>query len=149
MLAHWRGLAERLGIDERVRFLGWRSQEQCAEYLSGCCALLLPSLYECGGAVVLEAMAMGRPVIATAWGGPLDYLDEDCGILVEPSSRAALIDGFSAAMVRLQSCTDLAQRMGAAGRQKLLKEFDWHKKIEAVLAIYESILPASLLGHDP
>ena len=149
MLAHWRGLAERIGMSERVRFLGWRSQEQCAEHLRGCCALLLPSLYECGGAVVLEAMAMGRPVVATAWGGPLDYLDTDCGVLVEPSSRAALIDGFSAAMVRLQSCPNLAQRMGADGRQKLFKEFDWNKKIDAMLAIYESTLRAGLRGHDP
>ena len=42
--------------------------------LQGSTALLLPSIYECGGAVVLEAMACGIPAIATAWGGPADYL---------------------------------------------------------------------------
>jgi glycosyltransferase involved in cell wall biosynthesis len=149
MLEEWRELVERLGIGGRIQFMGWRSQEQCVEHLRGCCALLLPSLYECGGAVVLEAMAMSRPVIATAWGGPLDYVDANCGILVEPTSRVALIDGFSAAMVRLQSCPNLAQQMGAAGRERLRNEFDWHKKIETMLAIYESTVPAMLRGHDP
>jgi glycosyltransferase involved in cell wall biosynthesis len=54
----------------------------------------LPSLFECGGAVVLEAMARGCQFVATAWGGPLDYLGDSCGILVQPNSREALIVGF-------------------------------------------------------
>ena len=40
--------------------------------------------------MVLEAMAMAKPVIATAWGGPLDYLDPSCGILVAPSGEDEL-----------------------------------------------------------
>ena len=70
----------RLGLDDRVHFAGTQPQTECAARLRALDALVLPSLYECGGAVVLEAMASGLPVIATAWGGPLDYLDESCGV---------------------------------------------------------------------
>ncbi len=149
MLPVWGSLAERLGIRDRVRFHGWMSQQQCAKHLSGCCALVLPSLFECGGAVVLEAMAMSKPVIATAWGGPLDYLDASCGILIEPRSRQALVDGFSEAMTMLASSPALVQSMGDAGRRKLLHEFDWHKKIENILTIYESTQAGGVIGDGP
>ena len=83
MLAIWESLAGELGLKDRVHFTGWLTQQECAARLQSAIALVLPSLYECGGAVVLEAMAMGKPVIATHWGGPADYLDATCGILVE------------------------------------------------------------------
>jgi Glycosyl transferases group 1 len=70
MRQSWQQEVARLGLSGRVCFLGWQSQQECALALADATALVLPSLYECGGAVVLEAMAMARPVIATAWGGP-------------------------------------------------------------------------------
>jgi glycosyltransferase involved in cell wall biosynthesis len=140
MLERWRTLATRLGLIARVRFHGWLPQAACANFLTNSCALVLPSLYECGGAVVLEAMAMARPVIATAWGGPADYLDPSCGILVEPTGRTALIQGFAESMRRLIDSPAQRERMGAAGREKLLRNFDWHRKIDLILDIYASTL---------
>lgn len=138
MLPAWQALVQTLGLAPRIRFLGWRSQSQCAESLAESCALVLPSIYECGGAVVLEAMAMRRPVIATAWGGPTDYLDETCGILVEPTSRAALVFGFATAMQQLIEAPALCAQLGEAGRKKLERDFDWNRKIDHILKIYES-----------
>jgi glycosyltransferase involved in cell wall biosynthesis len=140
MLARWRTLATQLGLSARVRFHGWLPQAACANFLTNACALVLPSLYECGGAVVLEAMAMARPVIATAWGGPADYLDASCGILVEPAGHTALIQGFAEAMRRLIDSPLQRERMGAAGRDKLQRDFDWHHKIDLILDIYASTL---------
>lgn len=108
-----------------VVFRGWMSQNKCAEMVRQCDALVLPSLAECGGAVVLEAMAMEVAVIATSWGGPADYLDASCGILVEPSSKDGFIDGLAAALVRLANNPQERISMGKAGRQKILAEFDW------------------------
>jgi glycosyltransferase involved in cell wall biosynthesis len=89
-------------------------------------------------------MAMARPVIATAWGGPLDYLDASCGILIEPDSRESLIAGFAEAMRRLMNSPVLGAKMGRAGRERLLREFDWEQKIDRIVAIYESaLLPSS------
>jgi glycosyltransferase involved in cell wall biosynthesis len=139
MLPAWRELANTPCLSTRVRFLGWRTQAECAESLAGCCALVLPSIYECGGAVVLEAMAMGRPVIATAWGGPMDYLDTGCGILVKPISRAALVLGFARAMRQLMDSPDLRTSLGSAGRERLRRDFDWSRKIDRIVEIYSSL----------
>jgi glycosyltransferase involved in cell wall biosynthesis len=140
MLADWKGLAVRLGLSSRVHFHGWLAQADCATFLAASKGLVLPSLYECGGAVVLEAMAMARPVIATAWGGPTDYLDSTCGFLVEPTGREALIAGFASAMCHLGESSDLRDRMGAAGRARLLLYFDWQRKIDRILEIYTQAL---------
>ena len=107
MRESWQALASQMGLSSVVRFSGWLSQEACAARLRQADVFVLPSLFECGGAVVLEAMAMGLPVIATAWGGPVDYLDSSCGILVNPDSRESLIAGFSSAMTRLATSSTL------------------------------------------
>ncbi|WP_280152736.1 glycosyltransferase family 4 protein [Piscinibacter sp. XHJ-5] len=121
---------------EGVRFTGWLPQSACAERLRDADVLVLPSLLECGGAVVLEAMAMGKPVIATAWGGPLDYLDERCGVLVRPANRAALVRGLADAMVRLAASPELRRSMGRHGREKALRDYDWEVKVDRMLALY-------------
>ncbi|NES86964.1 MAG: glycosyltransferase family 4 protein [Moorea sp. SIO2B7] len=121
----------------KVRFLGWLSQSDCAKQLQVADVLILPSLHECGGAVVLEAMAMGIPVIATNWGGPADYIDESCGILVEPSSRQAFIDGLASAIVKLANNPELCQKMGEAGYEKIQQQFDWERKVDRILEIYQ------------
>jgi glycosyltransferase involved in cell wall biosynthesis len=136
----WQQDAERLGLGSRVQFRGWQSQQECAQALAGAAALVLPSLYECGGAVVLEAMAMARPVIATDWGGPADYLAAATGFLVAPESREAMVAGFAGAMQRLIDDPELATRMGAAARQRLLGRFTWQMKIDRILEIYQSVI---------
>ncbi|HJQ61533.1 MAG TPA: glycosyltransferase family 4 protein, partial [Burkholderiales bacterium] len=127
----------------KVRFCGWLSQADCAQTLHRCDALVLPSLMECGGAVVLEAMAMQLPVIATAWGGPADYVDASCGILVEPASQEGFVDDFASALVRLARCTpDERAAMGKAGRARVVRHFDWDAKLDRILDIYRDVLTA-------
>jgi len=129
---------ERSDQPGKVCFLGWMSQADCAGQLAHCDALVLPSMHECGGAVVLEAMAMEVPVIATAWGGPLDYLDSSCGILVEPSSKDAFVDDLALALIRLAKHPQDRRAMGQAGRLKVIKDFDWETKVDQMLGFYES-----------
>jgi glycosyltransferase involved in cell wall biosynthesis len=138
----WTTLSQTLGVADRIRFLGWLPQPECAKLLHGSTALLLPSIYECGGAVVLEAMATGTPVVATAWGGPADYLNESCGILVDASNPQAITDGFTAAMQKLITNPDLRTELGAAGRQRVEQYFDWNQKIDQILNIYRQAIDA-------
>ncbi|MFO0957336.1 MAG: glycosyltransferase family 4 protein [Isosphaeraceae bacterium] len=134
--------ARNLGLGDRVRFLGWKSQPECAGLLREADALLLSSLYECGGAVVLEAMASAIPVAATAWGGPSDDLDDRCGFLIPPESRESMVAGFADAMTRLAADADLRRRMGDAGRERVEQHFDWDAKIDAMLGIYGRAIAA-------
>jgi glycosyltransferase involved in cell wall biosynthesis len=126
-----------------IHFTGWLPQAECAARLGGADVLVLPSLLECGGAVVLEAMALAKPVIVTAWGGPLDYLDAGCGVLVEPRSPEAIVEGFAAAMVELARSPSLRRRLGEAGLERVRRDFDWEVKVDRMLDLY-----ARCLGLD-
>jgi glycosyltransferase involved in cell wall biosynthesis len=133
----WQDLSNQLGLGANVQFTQWLSQEECALRLQQADVFMLPSLFECGGAVVLEAMAMGLPVIATAWGGPADYLDQSCGILVKPDSRESLIAGFASAMTMLIQSPALRERLGQAGFARARAEFDWERKVDRITDLYE------------
>ncbi len=148
--AEWRQRAGELGIlgaasseAGKVFFAGWQTQTQCAARLRTSDALVLPSLVECGGAVVLEAMACGLPVVATAWGGPLDYLDQETGILVPATSREAMVDGLTAALVQLAGSRELRDRLGRAARSRVESDFDWDKKVIEVLATFDRLRSSS------
>lgn len=130
----------------KVHFTGFLAQHLCAEQLLRADCLVLPSLLECGGAVVLEAMSLGKPVIATAWGGPLDYLDASCGVLVPPSGRESLVQGLAQAMVRLAQSPRLRQAMGRRGREKILRDYDWEVKVDRMLAVYRAACESSRGG---
>lgn len=129
-------LCQRLGIAESVQFVGWLDQRQCWEQLCGTDVLVLPALLECGGACVLEAMAAEVAVVATAWGGPVDYLDPSCGILVSPTSHEEFVAGLAAAMEQLAASPERCAEMGRAGRAKVEQHFDWELKVDTMLKHY-------------
>ena len=72
---------------------------------------------------------------STAWGGPIDYLDSSCGIVVTPNSRESRIAGFSDAMTRLATSSDLRARLGGAGYTRAREHFDWERKIDQILVL--------------
>ena len=129
-----------LGLEDVVTFRGFLPQHECASYLAKADALILASLRECGGAVVLEAMAMGLAVIASDWGGPADYLDETCGILVPPAPRDEFSRRLADAIVTLATTPDLRQTMGQVGAERVRKHFDWQAKIDTIETLYARAL---------
>lgn len=132
----------RLGIDSSVVFSGWLSQEECTIKLQQADALVLPSLREGGGTVVLEAIAVGLPVIATNWGDPADYLNSSCGILVEPASKEGFVKGLTEAMLKLTQSPELRQSMGCAGSERVRQHFDWERKVDRIFEIYQQTIDA-------
>lgn len=128
-----------LDVPGKVEFTGWLSQSDAASLVAAADALLMPSIHECGGAVVLEAMALAKPVVAVDWGGPADYLDSSCGYLVEPESREALVEGFRSAMSELSGAPELRKAMGRAGKRKIEMDYDWRMKAGKLLELYLSV----------
>ncbi len=105
-----------------------------------CDVFVMPSLRECGGGAILEAMALGKPIVAANWGGPGAYVNETCGILVEPASREAYIDGLADAMVRLAQSDELRARLGEGGRERIHQEyFEWKAKGDRVIGILHEV----------
>jgi glycosyltransferase involved in cell wall biosynthesis len=148
----WRERLEKqsaaLGISSRVTFKGWLTQAQCASELSRADALVLPSLYECGGAVVLEAMGVGLPVIASNWGGPADYITETCGILVNPTSKEDFKNGLSEGMLRLAKNPEMRLSLGKAARRRVEEHFDWQRKVDRTLQIYHDVIQSRQSTQD-
>lgn len=143
MRAAWEQLSRDLKLGDRVSFVGWKPHDECARLLAQSAGLILPSVYECGGAVVLEAMASARPVIATGWGGPMEYLDESCGILVAPESTTGMVERFAAGMALLATQPEVGDRMGAAGQARVQEHFSWVRKIDRIEEIYSAAVIAS------
>lgn len=142
----WRSLASGLGIlgeaenqPGKVFFHGWLPTKACAERMRQADVLVLPSLLECGGAVVLEAMASGLPVIASKWGGPADYLDDECGVLLPVNSEPELIEALTRAMVTLAEAPRLRHAMGQAAIHKVRTHYNWTTKAKEIMAIYRQV----------
>ncbi|HSC63340.1 MAG TPA: glycosyltransferase family 4 protein [Caldimonas sp.] len=123
-----------------AHFAGWLPQATCLQWLVRADSLVLPSVRECGGAVVLEAMALAKPVIAAAWGGPLDYLDATCGVLVPVSSSDGLMQALEAAMIGLSASPDLRRRLGEAAAARVQAEFNWKTKVDRMVELYAQAL---------
>ena len=138
--AEYEARAAELGLGQRVTFVGSVPQPEVIGLVEDSHCLVLSSVYECGGAVVLEAMAMGRAVIAPDWGGPKDYVTPETGILVAPKSRDSFKEGYTEAMRELGSDLERMGAMGKAGRQRIEEHFAWNKKGAWMLDQYKEIL---------
>ena len=130
-----------LGLENNVNFHGWMKREQASKLLCECDVFVMPSLREAGGNAVLEAMALGLPVIATKWAGPANTLHPDCGIWVEPTSIEAFVNGFSEAMIKLAESPELRRQMGQAGPKRVRTNyFDWDSKVDWIIEIFYETL---------
>ncbi len=90
-------LAKTLNVEEQVVFLGQLTREQVKEEISSADAFVLSSEYETFGVVLIEALALGKPVVATKCGGPESIVTPEVGYLVENNSE----EGLSKAMLEL------------------------------------------------
>jgi glycosyltransferase involved in cell wall biosynthesis len=125
--------ARRLGVDDRVRFLGRR--DDVPALLAAADVLVLPSSIEGLPLVVLEAMASGVPVVATAVGGtPEAVTDGETGLLVPPGDARALAGALEGTL----EDPGYARRLGEAGRRRARACFDAHSAAQRVLGLYEA-----------
>lgn len=131
---------EKLGLKDYVTFHGFQDQRICVDFLVNSDALILNSLRECGGAVVLEAMAVGLPVIACAWGGPMDYVSAGSGILISPEPRENFVSRLSEAMIFLANNPEARRELGESAKETVRREYDWERKIDKIEQIYHSVL---------
>jgi glycosyltransferase involved in cell wall biosynthesis len=139
---NWSLDVERQGLANQVTFVGWRSQAEAVAIFRQSDVFVLPSILESGGAVVLEAMAMGLPVIAADWGGPADYIDEHCGMLIATDDRQQLIEDLAVAMLCLADSPELRLRLGMTGRLRVYRDFDWERKVDRMVDLYDELLAA-------
>ena len=87
-------LVKILGVEDQVSFLGKLSRVQVVEVISSSDSFVLPSHYETFGVVLIEALALGKPVIATRCGGPESIVLNSDGFLVERNNKEVLANAM-------------------------------------------------------
>jgi glycosyltransferase involved in cell wall biosynthesis len=129
-----RAQARELGIDTDIEFLG--SVADVPALLAGCSFTVLPSLTEGMPNAVLESLAHGRAVVASAVGGVPEILEQGGGLLVPHGDPEALAD----AMLALLLDRNRAARLGSEGRRLVRDRFGVDRMVEESLRLYGGLL---------
>jgi len=139
----WQALAGKLGVAERVTFLGPVSDVERRVLLHACDVFVLPSIdrREAFGIAQLEAMACGKPVIATDLPTGVRFVNRDgvTGLLVPPRDQAAL----ARALTRLLDDAELRVRLGRAARERVERTFSADRMVELTRRVYDGALRSS------
>jgi glycosyltransferase involved in cell wall biosynthesis len=125
---------ESAGLDERLRFTGYLSDEDLSALYSSCRAFIYPSLYEGFGLPPLEAMACGAPVITSRIPSITEVVGR-AAHLVEPTDTQALAQSI----IKLLEDESERERLRAAARARAA-EFTWEKTAAQTLEIYRQAL---------
>ncbi|HET9060862.1 MAG TPA: glycosyltransferase family 4 protein [Acidimicrobiales bacterium] len=129
---------DRLGLEGAVRFCPGVSDAELVSMYGGASAAAVPSLYEGFSLPAVEAMACEVPLVACA-GGALPEVagpDGDAALLVPPADPGAL----AGALVRVLTEPELARRLGAAGRRRVLARYTWRRCAEGALEQYREVI---------
>lgn len=128
-------LATKLGIMERVRFLGWRTDR--AALLRSADVCVLPSRYEPFGTVILEAWAAGTPLVACKSAGPAAHVDDGMnGLLVEIDD----VEGLANAMHRATNDEALRQKLIAQGFAAYIKDYTRESVTQQWVRFYNQLM---------
>ncbi len=137
MTAELRQQSKQLGIENSVDFCGFINSDEISSFLSQYDIMVMPSLQESFGVAVLEASAVGLPVVASNIGGvPEVLISEKTGILVPPGRAEKL----SQAIIRLAENAELRRTMGQAGRKMVAEKFRWEVSLDKMAELYERLV---------
>jgi len=129
-------VARQVGVDG-IFFAGWRGHEDLPAGLAACDALVMPSVDDSFAQTALEAMAVGRPVLATRSGGFPSMINLDpanpTGWLVEPDDAGALADAMVNVVERPDERKDRAEAALAYARDHL----SWDGRVHGIKRVYE------------
>jgi glycosyltransferase involved in cell wall biosynthesis len=141
--ADLRRLAAEPPLSGRVTFVGAAPQDVLAAHIAQSAVLVLPTLSEGLGRVIIEAMAVGRPVIASNVGGVPDLvIDGETGLLVPPADPQSLVDALRWMFTHPRE----AAAMGAAGRTRASRIFSTDQYLRGYSELFAL---ATGKGHGP
>jgi colanic acid/amylovoran biosynthesis glycosyltransferase len=132
-------MIEQLQLNDRVRLAGALSPEGVRNVLHSSHVFLLASLSEGISNVVLEAMACGLPVVTTDAGGMREVVHDGVEGLVVPKRSP---EAIAEAVARLYADADLRLRLGAAGRESVVREHTIEQQAKSFVSLYERVAAA-------
>jgi glycosyltransferase involved in cell wall biosynthesis len=131
----YEALAQRLGVADRVRFLGWRNDRK--SLLEACDICVLPSRYEPFGTVIVEAWAAHRPLVATSADGARQYVRHDQDGLLSPIED---VPALAANLSQLLAEPELGPRLVAAGAARFAADFTREIVTDRLIEAYRAVL---------
>ena len=136
--------AERLGVDDRLHFVGFFAHDRLPAVFAHADLLVLPSLYEELGTVLLEAMQAALPIVASKTGGIPDVIDNGVnGMLVPPGDPEALARAIDCLLADRKLACRLSE-----GAQERAKDYDWEVLAERVLRVYRGVTAGCCLAEE-
>ena len=128
-------LINKYDLQQNVRLIGYVPFNKLAKLYAACQIFVLPTLAEATPAVVKEAMACGKPVIATKVGGiPLLIKDGQTGFLVDPADEKQIAEKIA---YLIDEPTE-RERIGTLARKFIEEEFAWDKILKKFMQVYQS-----------
>jgi len=116
-------LVNSLGLDDHVDFLDAVPHDKIPGYIASADVVVVPSIIEASSLFMLEAMAMGKAVVATDAGGLPEVMDEDSGVLVPPMDEKAL----AWAVRKLLDDKEIQEKLGRQARKLMVSRFSWDR----------------------
>jgi glycosyltransferase involved in cell wall biosynthesis len=134
-------LIDRLALGDAVTFVSGVTTERIVELYAEAEAAAVPSLYEGFSLPAIEAMACGLPIVATTGGALPEVVgrDGETGLLVPPGDPGAL----ATALLRALGDAELRDRLGTAGRARVLEHFTWRAAAARTVEQYRALLDGS------
>ncbi|MBK1835136.1 glycosyltransferase family 4 protein [Roseibacillus ishigakijimensis] len=140
--AEWQALSTELGLDDKVEFAGFVSNERLGSLYQECDLYVHPAIHddqgdtEGLGVVLIEALACRKPVVASAVGGIVDVIiDGETGLLVPEKDPKAL----SKAILTVLADQDLSGKLGEQGHDHARRFFDWDRCAQLTLQSYHDL----------
>jgi len=130
---------QKLGIENKISFLGWCSRAEVEKHYQNADIFLFPSYREPTGGVLLEAMSYGLPSITCSYGGVGYMIDETCGIKISPKSESFFVSGLSDAIDELGSNDELRERLGRLAKLRANTFFNWQEKRKRMSKLYAEV----------
>lgn len=133
-------LAKEFGVSDYIRFTGTIRRDEVPDYFHLCDIFTLPAVFDPKGNVdgcpnvILEAMACGKPVVASGISGiPIVVKDRETGILVAEKN----VEALTAALLELLTDKSKREQYGISGKQRILNQLTWDKVIEQIKDVYQ------------
>jgi glycosyltransferase involved in cell wall biosynthesis len=141
-------IVQRERVESAVQLPGKVKHEELQKWLADSDVFAFPSVREFGGAVVLEAMAVGVVPIVVAYGGPAELVTPKSGFLLPIGSRAEIIASMRGALAQICENPNLVEERSFVAVTRAREHFTWQAKAKSVVEVYRWILDPQLPRPD-
>lgn len=142
MRAQWTREAASLGLEGDVQWLGAVAHDQVSRVMARGHLFCLPSVRESGGAVLLEAMACERAVLALNFGGPAEIVDSEVGWLIPAANEQTAVAGMVEALKEAFSHPQALREKACAGRRRVEALHTWDARVKLAESAYQQAMHA-------